>query len=73
MLIASPPELAGQSLERRLMTYDWENQFDSFQEATQRGSFIPMCRSANNVPIPVSKQNFETYLQNKYFSQGISL
>jgi hypothetical protein len=55
VLIASPPELAGQTLENRLMTYDWENQFDKFQQATQRGSFVPMCRRANNVPLPVSR------------------
>ncbi|XP_060519167.1 MOXD1 homolog 2-like, partial [Cylas formicarius] len=41
--IAAPPELAGMTLESRLVSYDWDNQFNSFQEATMRGSFKPIC------------------------------
>lgn len=54
MLIASPPELAGTTLESRLLTYDWANQFESFQATTQKGSFKPMCWSATNSFITVS-------------------
>ncbi|XP_069693146.1 MOXD1 homolog 2-like [Periplaneta americana] len=41
--IKSPPELADMTLESRLVTYDWENHFRSFQEATHKGSFKPLC------------------------------
>ncbi|KAJ9595615.1 hypothetical protein L9F63_013191, partial [Diploptera punctata] len=41
--IKSPPELADMTLENRLVTYDWENNFRSFQEATHNGSFKPLC------------------------------
>lgn len=54
VLIASPPELAGMTLESRLVTYDWKNQFDSFQQVTRRGSFKAICWDAKNILIPVS-------------------
>lgn len=54
MLISSPPELAGMTLEARLISYDWQNQFDEFQEATRSGSFKPLCWGAKNHVIPVS-------------------
>ncbi|XP_021928626.1 MOXD1 homolog 2-like [Zootermopsis nevadensis] len=31
------------TLENRLVTYDWENQFSSFQLTTRKGSFKPLC------------------------------
>jgi hypothetical protein len=40
--IKSPPELADMTLENRLVTYDWENHFKSFQDATRKGSFKPL-------------------------------
>ncbi|KAJ9581419.1 hypothetical protein L9F63_023400 [Diploptera punctata] len=43
VLIQSPPELANMTLENRLVTYDWENNFRSFQDATRKGSFKPLC------------------------------
>lgn len=54
VLIASPPELAGMTLESRLVSYDWKNQFNSFQQVTRRGSFKAICWDAKNVLIPVS-------------------
>ncbi|XP_044751599.1 MOXD1 homolog 2 [Coccinella septempunctata] len=50
--IAAPPELAGMTLESRLVSYDWDNQFQAFQDATVRGSFIPLCRTAQSTLLP---------------------
>lgn len=44
------------TLEARLISYDWENQFGEFQEATRKGSFKPICWGAKNHVVPVSKQ-----------------
>lgn len=54
MLIALPPELAGMSLESRLISYDWKKNFNSFQQVTRNGSFKAICWDAKNVVIPVS-------------------
>lgn len=56
--IARPPELAGMTLESRLVSYDWENQLDSFQEATRRGSFKPLCWTSKPSLLPVSNNNY---------------
>ncbi|GLV45506.1 olf413 [Carabus blaptoides fortunei] len=50
--ISAPPDLAGMTLEERLVTYDWENQFHSFQEATRKGSFRPLCWTAQSSQLP---------------------
>ncbi|KAF5282737.1 hypothetical protein FQR65_LT02734 [Abscondita terminalis] len=50
--ISAPPELAGMTLESRLVSYDWENQFQSFQEATKKGSFKPLCWTAQSTLLP---------------------
>ncbi|XP_060654521.1 LOW QUALITY PROTEIN: MOXD1 homolog 2 [Drosophila nasuta] len=55
VLISSPPELAGMTLEARLISYDWENQFGEFQEATRKGSFKPICWGAKNHVVPGSE------------------
>ncbi|KAM7356534.1 MOXD1 homolog 2-like isoform 1-T2 [Cochliomyia hominivorax] len=55
VVIATPPDLAGMTLETRLLSYDWENQFDKFQEATLRGTFKPICSGAYNKMLPVSE------------------
>ncbi|XP_065360032.1 MOXD1 homolog 2-like [Calliphora vicina] len=55
VVIASPPELAGMTLETRLLSYDWENQFDKFQEATMHGTFKPICSGAHNQILPISE------------------
>ncbi|XP_055593234.1 MOXD1 homolog 2-like [Uranotaenia lowii] len=52
VVIASPPELAGMTLEKRLTSYDWANQFESFQYVTRLGSFKPLCWTPNNSMIP---------------------
>lgn len=31
------------TLEERLLSYDWESSFQSFQEATRGGTFKPLC------------------------------
>lgn len=54
VLIASPPELAGMTLESRLISYDWENQFDVFQKVTRNGSLRPICFDAKNNVLQVS-------------------
>lgn len=53
MEISSPPELAGMTLEKRLISYDWANQFENFQYVTRLGSFKPMCWA--NAMLPVSE------------------
>uniref|UniRef100_A0A1A9ZTT9 DOMON domain-containing protein n=3 Tax=Glossina TaxID=44049 RepID=A0A1A9ZTT9_GLOPL len=52
VLISAPPELAGMTLEVRLLSYDWRNQFNEFQEATRRGSFKPLCWGVKNRVVP---------------------
>lgn len=54
VLIALPAEMAGMTLESRLVSYDWKNQFDSFQQVTRQGSFKAICWDAKNTLIPVS-------------------
>jgi hypothetical protein len=54
VLISSPPELAGMSMETRLMTYDWKNDFHKFQSVTSRGAFRAVCKSAKSTMTPVS-------------------
>lgn len=54
MVIASPPELTGITLEERLLTYDWQTQFRTFQKVTQRGSFKVHCVGATDATITVS-------------------
>ncbi|XP_058462666.1 MOXD1 homolog 2-like [Malaya genurostris] len=49
--IASPTELSGMTLETRLISYDWRNNFKSFQYVTRKGSFKPLCWSAKNQPL----------------------
>ncbi|XP_076232558.1 DBH like monooxygenase olf413 isoform X2 [Calliopsis andreniformis] len=44
--IQEPQNLKGKTLEERLMTYDWETNFQSFQEATRRGTFKPLCSTS---------------------------
>ncbi|XP_050302143.1 MOXD1 homolog 2 [Anthonomus grandis grandis] len=55
--IASPPELAGMSLESRLVSYDWDNQFESFQEATMMGSFKPICWTSQLTLLPGTERD----------------
>ena len=43
MRIKSPSELADQTVEERLITFDWDRNFHSFQDATRRGAFRPLC------------------------------
>ncbi|XP_017776388.1 PREDICTED: MOXD1 homolog 2 [Nicrophorus vespilloides] len=50
--IAAPPELAGMTFEARLVSYDWENQFHSFQETTTKGSFKAICRTSHYTLLP---------------------
>ncbi|XP_065360587.1 MOXD1 homolog 2 [Calliphora vicina] len=52
VLISSPPELSGMTLETRLLSYDWQNHFNEFQDATRKGSFKPLCWGAKNHVVP---------------------
>jgi hypothetical protein len=54
VLIKSPPELADMTLESRLVSYDWENHFRSFQETMRKGSFKPLCWMKKPALLPVS-------------------
>ena len=54
MRIKSPPELADQTVEERLITFDWEKNFETFQEATRKGAFRPLCWGKTQALIDVS-------------------
>ena len=54
MRIKSPVELADQTVEERLITFDWERNFHSFQDATRRGAFRPLCWVKTQALIDVS-------------------
>ncbi|KAF2903719.1 hypothetical protein ILUMI_02456 [Ignelater luminosus] len=71
--ISAPPELAGMTLESRLVSYDWENQFQSFQEATKKGSFKPLCWTAQSTLLPGTDM-LESHYPNitKPYVRGIS-
>ncbi|XP_030746402.1 MOXD1 homolog 2 [Sitophilus oryzae] len=82
--IAAPPELAGMTLESRLVSYDWDNQFQSFQEATMRGSFKPICWTSQlmllpgtdieshypNISKPYARSNVDTCNYRRYSTEG---
>ncbi|KAG0726697.1 MOXD1 2 [Chionoecetes opilio] len=50
--IRRPIELAGKTLEWRLMNYDWKNHFQYFQHSTHTGTFNPMCWNRGESIIP---------------------
>ncbi|XP_069156757.1 DBH-like monooxygenase protein 1 [Procambarus clarkii] len=54
--IRRPIELAGKSLEWRLMNYDWKNQFDYFQQTTHSGTFNPICWRRGESLIPEAEK-----------------
>ncbi|KAL2742497.1 MOXD1 2-like, partial [Vespula maculifrons] len=47
--IQEPKSLSGMTLEDRLISYDWETSFQSFQEATRVGTFMPLCWTSKGV------------------------
>lgn len=53
--IQEPPELTGMTLEERLLSYDWQESFQSFQDATRRGTFKPLCSNSKGVALPGMK------------------
>lgn len=57
--IRRPVELAGKTLEWRLMNYDWKNHFQYFQHTTHTGTYNPMCWNRGKSIIPVSLEAFE--------------
>ncbi|XP_011297575.1 MOXD1 homolog 2 [Fopius arisanus] len=52
VIIEAPADLAGMTLEERLMRYNWETSFQSFQEATHRGTFKPLCWNRKGELLP---------------------
>lgn len=42
-MIEEPKNLAGQTLEERLLGYNWAMNFQTFQEVTRSGTFKPLC------------------------------
>ena len=56
--IKSPPELADQTVEERLITFDWDKNFHTFQEATRRGAFRPLCWGKTQALIDVSLNRY---------------
>lgn len=52
VIIEAPAELAGMTLEERLVRYDWKTSFQSFQEATHRGTFKPLCWNGRGELLP---------------------
>ncbi|XP_068207395.1 MOXD1 homolog 2-like [Palaemon carinicauda] len=58
--IRYPMELAGRTLEWRLLNYDWKNHFEYFQDATHTGTFNPTCWRRGESLIPeVEKLDYE--------------
>ncbi|XP_076643114.1 DBH like monooxygenase olf413 [Halictus rubicundus] len=51
VIIEEPKELAGMTLEERLMSYDWVTNFQYFQEVTRVGTITPLC-STSKGPLP---------------------
>ncbi|XP_031841330.1 DBH like monooxygenase olf413 [Nomia melanderi] len=49
--IQEPQELEGMTLEERLVSYDWKENFQTFQETTRTGTFKPLC-STSKGPLP---------------------
>ncbi|CAL4135338.1 unnamed protein product, partial [Meganyctiphanes norvegica] len=49
--IRRPFELAGKTLEWRLLNYNWKEQFQYFQHATETGTFSPTCLSRGHTII----------------------
>ena len=66
MRIKSPPELSDQTVEERLITLDWEKNFNSFQDATRRGAFRPLCWVKTQALIDVS-YSFHSIFLNECF------
>ncbi|KAF2361340.1 Copper type II ascorbate-dependent monooxygenase C-terminal [Trinorchestia longiramus] len=54
--IRKPLELAGKTLEWRLVNYDWEFQFENFQRTTHTGTFNPMCHSRGHSLLPTLEE-----------------
>lgn len=52
MIIEAPADLAGMTLEERLVSYNWEKSFQSFQDATHHGTFKPLCSSSKGEWLP---------------------
>lgn len=50
VVISLPAELQGMTLEERLLTYDWEKQFEAFQDITLKGAFKAACQRDNPMP-----------------------
>uniref|UniRef100_A0A034W5P7 MOXD1-like protein 2 n=1 Tax=Bactrocera dorsalis TaxID=27457 RepID=A0A034W5P7_BACDO len=50
VVISLPVELKGMTLEERLLTYDWDNQFKAFQDITLKGAFKAVCEIDNSMP-----------------------
>ncbi|XP_011202412.2 MOXD1 homolog 2 [Bactrocera dorsalis] len=50
VVISLPVELKGMTLEERLLTYDWDNQFKAFQDITLKGAFKAICEIDNSMP-----------------------
>ncbi|XP_076162693.1 DBH like monooxygenase olf413 [Ptiloglossa arizonensis] len=44
--IQEPQPLSGMTLEERLLSYDWDTNFQSFQKATRGGTFKPLCSTS---------------------------
>lgn len=59
--IKLPEELRDMTLETRLITYDWEKHFGSFQEATRKGSFKPLCWAKRPALLPGTEETEATY------------
>ncbi|XP_034251618.1 MOXD1 homolog 2 [Thrips palmi] len=59
--IKLPEELRDMTLETRLVTYDWEKHFGSFQDATRKGSFKPLCWAKKPVLLPGTEDTEATY------------
>ena len=52
--IIKPEDLAGMTLEERLVSFKWDIDFKDFQQSMLNGSHQPICWNAQNSRIAVS-------------------
>ncbi|CAL4099780.1 unnamed protein product, partial [Meganyctiphanes norvegica] len=58
--IRQPIELAGKTLEWRLMNYNWNQNFEYFQQTTSTGTFNAMCHRRGESILPeLEKRDYE--------------
>lgn len=61
------------ALEARLLSYDWTNNFEIFQNITKRGSFMATCTSSYNTSFSVSNKSIYSIIKSISYLPSIFL